>query len=82
MLVKVARSSIDIARTAAPQNSNTLPTPRPCFSGGSANRCSTTSLAVTPAGSGPEMSTRSESGIVRRAAPVTKALAMSVVPTP
>ena len=53
MLVSVARSSIDIARTAEPQNSNTLPTPAPARIAGSASRCSTTSLAVTPAGSGP-----------------------------
>ena len=29
MLVSVARSSMDIARTTAPVNSNTLPTPAP-----------------------------------------------------
>ena len=40
------------------------------------------SLAVTPRGSALVSSTRSTSGTVTRTAPVTIALAMSVVPTP
>ncbi|MNV87612.1 hypothetical protein D3C71_1817490 [compost metagenome] len=82
MFVKVARSSMDRAVTASPVNSNTLPTPAPARISGKASRCSTTSLAVTPGGKAPASSTRSEAGSVRRTAPVTKALAMSVVPTP
>ena len=46
------------------------PRRRPRFSGGSASRCSTTSLAVTPAGSGPDRcrraATRASSGAPRR----------------
>ncbi|MNT31711.1 hypothetical protein D3C72_1675580 [compost metagenome] len=82
MLVSVARSSIDSPATASPANSKTLPTPAPARISGRASRCSTMSLAVTPGGSAPVSSTRRDSGTVSRTAPVTKAFAMSVVPTP
>ena len=51
MLVSVARSSMFIARTAAPPNSKTRPTPAPARMSGSASRCSTRSFALTPGGS-------------------------------
>ena len=82
MLVSVARSSIDSARTPGPPNSKTRPTPVPARSAGSASTCSTRSFAVTPRGSGASTSTRRTSGSANRTAPVTNALAMSVVPTP
>ncbi|MNV56647.1 hypothetical protein D3C71_1489430 [compost metagenome] len=82
ILVKVARSSMDRPAMASPVNSNTLPTPAPERISGKASKCSTMSLAVTPGGKAPASSMRSDAGIVRRTAPVTKALAMSVVPTP
>ena len=82
ILVSVARSSVRNCATALPVNSNTLPTPPPSRIKGKASRCSTMSLAVMPMGSDPTNSTRRQSGTVRRTAPVTKALAMSVVPTP
>ena len=82
MLVSVARSSVDRPAMVLPVNSNTLPTPPPERIIGCASKCSTRSLAVTPAGRSPSSSTRSTCGTVRRTAPVTKALAMSVVPTP
>jgi hypothetical protein len=68
--------------TTGPRNSNTLPTAPPDRIGGRASRCSTTSLAVTPSGSRPSRSTRSTGASVVRTAPVMKAFAMSVVPTP
>ena len=49
-----------------------------CGCAGSASRCSATSLAVTPAGTRPLSSMRSDRGMVMRTAPVTSALAMSV----
>ena len=58
MLVSVARSSVASARDDRPANSNTLPTPAPARIAGSASRCSTTSLAVSPAGSRPSSSMR------------------------
>jgi hypothetical protein len=82
MLVSVARSSVPSAAMAPPVNSNTLPTPPPSRMKGCASRCSTISLAVTPAGTRPSSTMRSDCGTVSRTAPVTKALAMSVVPTP
>ena len=82
MLVSVARSSVESVVTPSPVNSNTRPSPPPSRTKGWDSTCKATSLAVTPAGNAPCNTTRTLSGQVTRTAPVTKALAMSVVPTP
>ena len=56
--------------------------PAPARISGRASRCRTISLAVTPRGREPSSRTRMLSGMTTRTAPVTKPLAISVVPTP
>ena len=82
MLVSVARSSIDMASTAGPANSNTTPMASPPRMSSDRSSSCTMSRATTPGRSLPVHSTRTTSGIRHRTRPVTQLLAMSVAPAP